>query len=258
MQLQLLIEAGYGRVYKFDYEKAKTDPKPRMLLLGKWRHPDTRNVLLAGVNLNYLDDEQVAQLRQVLPQILAPRNLKSRYWKGRDLAPEIFEKSYRTYDRDWVGSVTRDTLKYYPTPEELEKAEAPKPKVPPVEPKVPAAPPEAPPEAAPAVAPPEAVAPAEAPPADVPEVPPAAPEAPPAAPEAPPAAEVPAETPPGAAPEPKKKPKKKPGASSVQRRDKAKKIKKGVEQQKLTQPPVKPPPPPEMRGALGMFKDEKR
>jgi hypothetical protein len=137
MRLHIITE-GYGKVYNFPYEKFKTDPKPRLLLLGKWRNPDTRNILLAGLNLHYLDEDQILRLREALPQILQPRNLKSRYWRGRELLPDIFEgpdQAYRTYDKDYVGAVTRDTLKFYKTPEELEAAEAP-PEVPEVKPEV--------------------------------------------------------------------------------------------------------------------------
>lgn len=123
MQLRLISEAGYGRTYSFDYQNAQTDKRPRLLLLGKWRHPTTRNILLAGINLNYLSDDQLAAVRQNLKQIVQPRNLKSRYWKGKQLVPDVFEMAYRTYDKDYVGSITKDTLKFWPSDAALEKAE---------------------------------------------------------------------------------------------------------------------------------------
>ena len=123
MRLRIILEAGYGRTYSFDYQKAQTDKRPRLLLLGKWRHPTTRNILLAGINLNYLTDEQLANVRKNLKAIIQPRNLKSRYWKGKQLLPDVFDNAYRTYDKDYVGSITKDTLKYWPTDEALEKAE---------------------------------------------------------------------------------------------------------------------------------------
>lgn len=119
-----LIQEGYGRTYQFDYDKFQQDPRPHILLLGKWRHPNTRNILLGGVNLNYLDEDQLQRLRQNLKKILEPRNLKMRYWRGKKLLPDIFNDNYRTYDVDYVGQVTKDTLNFYPSAAELERAEA--------------------------------------------------------------------------------------------------------------------------------------
>lgn len=123
MRLKIISEAGYGRTYSFDYQNAQTDKRPRMLLLGKWRHPTTRNILLAGLNLNYLTDEQIARVRQNLKAIVQPRNLKSRYHKGTQLVPDVFKDAYRTYDKDYVGSITKDTLKFWPSDEALERAD---------------------------------------------------------------------------------------------------------------------------------------
>ncbi len=120
------ITEGYGRTYEFPYEKFSTDPRPRLLLLGKYRHPSTKNVLLGGINLNYLNDEQLKTLRQNLKTILQPKNLQLRYWRGRRLLPEVFDSktgAYRTYDVDYVGSVTKDTLTFWPSVGELEQAE---------------------------------------------------------------------------------------------------------------------------------------
>lgn len=119
-----LIQEGYGRTYGFDYNKFQQDPRPHILLLGKWRHPSTRNILLGGVNLNYLDEDQLLRLRQNLKKILEPRNLKMRYWRGKKLLPDIFNDNYRTYDVDYVGQVTKDTLNFYPSAAELERSEA--------------------------------------------------------------------------------------------------------------------------------------
>lgn len=124
MDLKAITE-GYGRTYEFPYEKFNTDPRPRLLLLGKYRHPSTRNILLGGINLNYLNDDQLKSLRQNLKTILQPKNLQLRYWRGRRLLPDIFNSdgAYRTYDVDYVGSVTKDTLTFWPSVGELEKAE---------------------------------------------------------------------------------------------------------------------------------------
>ncbi len=126
MRLSLLYEAD-GRIVNFKYDSFKTDPRPRVFLMGRWQHPNTGNTLVAGVNLNYLDDDQIKQLQTNAVEILKPSNLKSKYWKGRELLPEIFEKYYRTYNQDNVNSVTRDALKFF-KPSELDKAKTEVPK----------------------------------------------------------------------------------------------------------------------------------
>lgn len=119
MRLSLLYEAD-GRIVNFKYDTFKQDPRPRVFLMGRWQHPNTGNTLVAGINLNYLSDEQIKQLQDNAKEVLKPSNLKSKYWKGRELLPEIFEKYYRTYNQDHVNSVTRDALKFF-KPSDLDK-----------------------------------------------------------------------------------------------------------------------------------------
>lgn len=120
----LLLEQGYGRVFQFDYPKFRVDKRPRVLVLGKWKHPNTQNVLLAGVNLNYLSEDEIEILRKGLGAILAQRNLKGRYRMGKKLMPGIFDTAYRTYKADEVVAVTRSTLKKWPTPKAREREAA--------------------------------------------------------------------------------------------------------------------------------------
>lgn len=115
-----IMEAGYGRVLSFDYDTWKVDPTPKVLQLGLWMHPSTGNPLVAGVNINYLTDEQIQRLRYYLPEILRTRNLKMRYWEGMRLLPDIFTNFYRTYNRDNINVVSPSTLRYL-QPKELEK-----------------------------------------------------------------------------------------------------------------------------------------
>src|ERR1700690_3867677 len=68
--LLLLLEATV-EIHSFTYEKAKNDPKPEVLVLGDWQHPTTGNLLICGINLNYLDDEQKKTLYHILPKIVA-------------------------------------------------------------------------------------------------------------------------------------------------------------------------------------------
>jgi hypothetical protein len=254
--------------------------------LGKWRHPATRNILLGGINLNYIDDDQMLRLRKELPKILAPKNLKSRYWRGKALLPDVFNSYYRTYDRDYVSTLSRDTIKFYPTPEELEKSEAEtqaqkdlsKAGIPSAKPEIQAA--------KPAVAGPKPGIAAEP---ETPEIKPEKlkiqkpeKEMPSEKPETKPEAEpeIGIETKPESGKEktaeveptvektpiergagiqqqqqqPKTVKKDKSEPSSVQRRKKAKEIKKAIEQQKIAKPPPKQEPPEEIKGALGLFK----
>lgn len=129
MLLTLLTE-GYGRTKEFSYDRFNVDPRPNALILGKWRHPNTRNTLVAGINLNYLTDSQIEHLQRVLPQILStrdedgtvrPRSLKDRYWAGRELAPDIFNNFYRTYNIRFVHAVTPGTLKFWSQRAQREK-----------------------------------------------------------------------------------------------------------------------------------------
>lgn len=292
MRLSVITE-GYGSVVNFKYDNAQHDAKPRVLLLGRWRNPNTRNILVAGINLNYLDDAQVAELRQVLPEILKPRNLKSRYWRGKSLLPDVFSEYYRTYDQDYIGSVTRDTLKFF-KPDELDEppTETPPPSGP--KPKTPSAP-KAPASAAPTEPVPTTSAPApiSAPAAPAPTLDPVpapgpkikegpAPEEPkkgleqqsdPKAPEdsqetdaslKPEVEKTPIERRVGELdaelpkkPVAKTPPDKQKGLTSKQRRDlKAQSIKKAVDMQKQMLPPPKPEPPDEFKDVIGLFKNK--
>ena len=120
----MICEAGYSRVKHFGYLNAQNDPRPQVLVLGKWRHPTTRNLLVGGINLNYLSDREIKDLQRVLQQIIGPdRSLKNRYWRGRQLAPGPFTVAYRTYRDDQISAVTQDTLKFYQKGDDEEEGE---------------------------------------------------------------------------------------------------------------------------------------
>lgn len=114
------IQEGYGRVLDIDYTHTRVDPKPKVLLLGRWKHPSTGNQLVAGINLNYLSKSQLDKLRYYAPEILKNKDLYTRYWVGKRLIPDVFESFYRTYRKDRVSAIDLATLKYM-TPKELEK-----------------------------------------------------------------------------------------------------------------------------------------
>jgi hypothetical protein len=83
-----LLEAT-ARILRFNYERAKNDPRPRVLVLGRWQHPRTGNKIVVGINLNYLDEAEVEQLNRYLPQIMNPSSLKVRWWTGYGLLPQV-------------------------------------------------------------------------------------------------------------------------------------------------------------------------
>jgi len=56
-----LLEAT-ARILRFNYERAKNDPRPRVLVLGRWLHTATGNKLIVGINLNYLDEDEIEQI----------------------------------------------------------------------------------------------------------------------------------------------------------------------------------------------------
>lgn len=108
-----LAEAGYGRLYDMEYHNYKVDPRPLMLILGKYRHPSTRNILAGGINLHYINNEQLESLRKSLKKILQYKDLKQRYRAGARLLPDIFANAYRTYNVDHIRVVTPSTLKFW-------------------------------------------------------------------------------------------------------------------------------------------------
>ncbi len=73
--------------------------------MGRWVHPTTGNQLTCGLNLNYLSDEEIEEVRKYLNYIMKPASLKNKYWVGRSLLPAIWRKAWRTYDERYIRSV---------------------------------------------------------------------------------------------------------------------------------------------------------
>lgn len=111
---------GYGRLLSFSYDNWRVDPRPSVLVLGRWLHPNTHNKLACGINLNYLSNDQIDKVRLVLPKILKTRNLKQRYWTARSLIPDIMG-AYRTYNADFIRAVSPSTLKFMTSKEQAAK-----------------------------------------------------------------------------------------------------------------------------------------
>jgi len=106
----LLVEDGEGPRLKFGYPNFNVDPNPDILMLGKYKHPNTGNDLLGGINLHYLTSHQINDLQKALPDIIKPHNLYGRYWAGKRLIPDIFNNFYRTYNMDYVTAAKKDII----------------------------------------------------------------------------------------------------------------------------------------------------
>jgi hypothetical protein len=105
-----ILEDEEGPRWRFNYDNWHQDPAPDILLLGAYRHPSTGNNLVGGVNLHYISPEQRDELARALPEIMKQGNLKSRYWAGRRLVPEVFNNFYRTYNSNFVRGVQKDVM----------------------------------------------------------------------------------------------------------------------------------------------------
>lgn len=105
-----ILEDGEGPTWDMAYSNWHNDPHPRILLLGSYRHPNTGNNLVGGVNLNYLTPQQVNNLSKVLPQIMSGRNLYQRYHRGKDALPDVFDNFYRTYNPQYISGVKQGVI----------------------------------------------------------------------------------------------------------------------------------------------------
>lgn len=182
LDLLPILEAAI-KISRFHYKKAKNDPNPEIVALGRWQHPSTKNNLLAGINLHYLDPEQVESLYAALPQIMGKDSLKAKYWEARTLVPDIMNVAYRSYDEKYIdGEETRDVQVEPPPPESpKQKAIEPLPSPEPEQvPQRPSGKEEMPRERTPSIKPKEPAPEPVAPPSPQPEVPevPEAPKAP--------------------------------------------------------------------------------
>lgn len=106
-----ICEDGEGPRWKFGYNGVEvTDFHPDILLLGAYKHPNTGNNLVGGINLNYVSPKQRDAIARALPQIMKQNNLKGRYWAGRQLVPDVFNNYYRTYNSRFIHGVQKDVL----------------------------------------------------------------------------------------------------------------------------------------------------
>jgi hypothetical protein len=104
-----ILEDGEAPRWRFSYDNFKNDPRPDILLLGGYTHPRTGNNLVGGINLHYLNKDQVDELARVLPTIMTGNNLKSRVRQLRNVVPQIFNY-YRTYNAAYIRGVNKDVM----------------------------------------------------------------------------------------------------------------------------------------------------
>lgn len=141
MKLFSLIEAAAGYpLHSYGYENFHTDKRPKVLYLGKWRHPKTKNMLIGGINLNKLNPKELAIIQNKLPEIYPSSfksslfsiagmkgigSLKDNYDRLKRVAPWIItSRRYQTWDKKYIHSITTDTLKYIDPNEIEDKADA--------------------------------------------------------------------------------------------------------------------------------------
>jgi len=105
-----IVEDGEAPRWQFAYNNYQHDPRPDILLLGAYKHPTTGNNLVGGINIHYLSDDQRNNLAKILPQIMQASDLKTRYWVGRKLLPDVFTNFYRTYDSKFIRGVRKDVM----------------------------------------------------------------------------------------------------------------------------------------------------
>ena len=95
---------------QFNYANYNVDPRPDVLKLGLWSHPETGNTLLGGLNLNYLSADQVSKLKKIAKRIFARGTLRSRYRYLKRKLPDVAQY-YRTYDKDYIHAEQPDEFK---------------------------------------------------------------------------------------------------------------------------------------------------
>ncbi len=105
-----ILEDGEAPRWRFKYDNWKNDPYPDILLLGSYRHPRTGNNLVGGINLHYLNKNQVDELARALPQIMQGGSLYGRYQEGKRSIPDVFDNYYRTYNSAYIRGVRQDVM----------------------------------------------------------------------------------------------------------------------------------------------------
>lgn len=110
IKLNCLFEAEYGNVYAAEYENYKKTKTPTFLELGRWQNPKTKNILIGAIKLTNLENDEITEIRANLQDILAQKDLYTRYHKAKALIPKIIKKAYRTYNEIYLSSKSKGKL----------------------------------------------------------------------------------------------------------------------------------------------------
>ena len=104
-----LLDEATLHVMDMSYSKSKNDPKPRVIVLGRFKHPRTGNTLVCGINAHYiskLPKGDAKHFKEALIKISDDSlNTKQKYNLGLQLLPNIFRDAYRTYDEQYITGI---------------------------------------------------------------------------------------------------------------------------------------------------------
>jgi hypothetical protein len=87
----------------FNYWRARTDGTPLVLCLSRYEHPGTGNHLLTGLNLKYLNSDQIDDLAFHLSKIFLITDHQLRCQQAWSILPDIMSVAYRQYDESQIS-----------------------------------------------------------------------------------------------------------------------------------------------------------
>lgn len=86
----------------------KQDEQIRLLVYAKYEHSKTNNTLVAGLNLNKLDNEEIKELSEHIDEIISNDTPSMMITESEILIPDIFRKSYRTFDEKYIQNLSEE------------------------------------------------------------------------------------------------------------------------------------------------------
>lgn len=128
LQSRKLLSEANPRVASFRYANYDVDPRPRVLVMGKYSPPTTGNELIAGINLNYLSQGQISRLAKASDKVFGDGSLKIRYRRLSRLLPDIAQY-YRTYNAEHINMISADDFLAEPQIKQKSELEIRKPEI---------------------------------------------------------------------------------------------------------------------------------
>jgi hypothetical protein len=107
-----LISESKAQVWDFIYKGFQTDKTPRALILGAFVSNRTGNTLVSAINTRLLNTGEAKKLYSILDRVSMGNDLQERVKILRELAGDIFNKAYRTYDSEKMVSVVKNYVDY--------------------------------------------------------------------------------------------------------------------------------------------------